>query len=122
MGKDIIYMQNPAPRSKRVISKPIRYQTTSSDESLMKRRSTAAAATIVPRTIDDDFEDINRILERKSPMPTDINRLIDMIQPYTQHTPQYTHTNTQPHTNILSYTGCVSQIQTYGNTPGNHIR
>lgn len=51
-------------RPKRFVTKPRRYQTTSSDESPKRIRSTASA-TITSGTIDKNIEDVTRILEEE---------------------------------------------------------
>lgn len=60
-----LYTYSDMDRPKHVVPKPVRYQTTSSDESPKKRRRSTAEATITgPDVINEDIDDINRELNQ----------------------------------------------------------
>lgn len=108
-------------RPKRVVPKPVRYQTTSSDESPRKQRRTTAEATITgPDVINEDIADINRKLNNQSPTNSITNTCLR--QPHTQqyieqqYTPQCTNTNIHTHSNISTRTTYTPETRAYENT------
>jgi len=92
-----LYTYSDMDRPKRMVPKPVRYQTTSSDESPRKQRRTTAEATITgPDVINEDIADINRELNNQSPTNSITNTCLR--QPHTQqYTSQCTNTNIQTH-------------------------
>lgn len=122
-------------RPKRMVNKPSRYLTTSSDESPKRQRT--SQETIVSGTLDDDFHDIDMTLNQQDSLlqlnrneictqaqntPRNIQQTYDRnIQPSTQ-----LYTNIEPYTSIRPHTTtfpCTSdilpQMHTYSHTPSN---
>lgn len=110
-------------RSKRVISKPARFVTTSSDE-VPKRKKTATASDA---DIEDDIEDIRTNLqdnadhENHTLLNNNNNNLTSLHnistsqytnEPYTS-IPLHTHTYMQPYTSTQSHTQPYNHTQSY---------
>lgn len=86
-------------RPKRVVIKPGRYMTTSSEDEGPRKKKRTTEATITSNMIQQDINDINRTLNEDLPN----------LDTHTQNT-SHTHTNVQP----LTYT--VSHINTQPHT------
>lgn len=79
-------------RPKRIISKPLRYQTTSSDESSKRRRTASATA----EDIDKDINDLRRAAQK---MDNETNYFSSQSHTLKQNQTSYTHTHIPKHTN-----------------------
>lgn len=115
-----LFTYSDMDRPKRVAPKPVRYQTTSSDESPRKQRRSIAEATITEQDIiNKDIDDISRELTQ-SPTNSIINTCLRQphTQQYTeqQYTPQCTNTNIQAHSKISTHTRYTPKTQAYENT------
>lgn len=90
-------------RPKRVLTKPFRYQTTSSEDERPQRLSKRVCpSTMTSAEIEDDIDDIRRILEDQA---KDKNDNIVFSQPEKQHSKDYPQISTNaPHIYISTST------------------
>lgn len=107
-------------RQKRPVNKPLRYQTTSSDED-PKRQRTTAPATIVSGILQDDIDDIEQTLQEET---TSSNINIRQTHTDTPNIQSYTNTHTTtssfPDSSLYSHTHTntehIPHKQTHTNT------
>ncbi|XP_025161747.1 uncharacterized protein LOC112590165 [Harpegnathos saltator] len=106
-----IFVLTEMERSKRIVGKPSRYETTSSDE--VPKRTKIGTAKILNTNINDNIDDIRRILESNAQSNNNEHFDNSLTHIYVEpHTPVIPHMYTQPNTSNITYPCTFPNIRT----------